>query len=193
MFNHASCGLAALSVLCAVSAHAQVRVDPNAIRPLPDARLQGHTPVARLVCNVDPAITRVTLTKGTGYGDLRVTAVVTNLGADAWRSGSEQQNVTVNVRNNGTGHDFGGVYRLGGAAAPGRPLGTISTPMIPRAVDGGEFAGEVVVRIGYDPDISIDANPCNNDANTANNVVTIDNGAIGAFMRSSDRTLVIDY
>lgn len=165
------------------------QVDPRLVRPTPRITpTPRFTPLPVRPCRVDPAVGTITLIKGPRRGMLRVSYTVNNLGTSAWRSGPNQQNVTVSVKNNNTGRTQRFTQRLPGAApARGLMLRT-ATPFIPNAVDDFEFGGTVEIRIGYDPDIAIDGNDCNNDINMANNRRVIDTRQIMAFMNSRDRT-----
>lgn len=138
-------------------------------------------------CHVDPAIGAVTLTKGAG-GDVSVTYEVLNRGRQAWASGPNQQQVTVRVTNANTGRSFRETQLLAGAAAPRASMGRFSTPMIRNAFDDFEFGGDVEVQIGYDPDIFIDGNRCNDDAAQANNVLRISNAQVASFLGSTARS-----
>jgi hypothetical protein len=172
---------AALALLVVGSAGAQ----PITPQPIHNHYLPGsvqphiNTP---LTCNVDPAITNVNLTKMPDRTTVRVTVTIKNNGRDAWRSGSNQQNFTVDVHNNNTNHSVTQTVLLPANAAAGTTMITQSTPFIPNAFDNFEFGGYVDVRIGYDPDILLDSNICNDDANASNNHFRIEREQVMAFM-----------
>jgi hypothetical protein len=60
-----------------------------------------------------------------------------------------------------------------------------ASPFLTDASDDFGFGGEVEVSIAYDPDILIDGNRCNDDANAGNNVMRVDGTQIRAFRRST--------
>ncbi|MEG3181847.1 hypothetical protein [Sphingomonas sp. LT1P40] len=147
------------------------------------------TPIPRLTpepfrpCRVDPQIRSITLTKVGGMKNkIQVSFDVYNNGSTAWRSGANQQNVTLCVRNGSTGAVYTVTRALpAGAPAGGRML-TFTTPVIPNAFDTFEFSGTVDVQISYDPDIAIDGNKCNDDTNSANNRREISARMVQAFL-----------
>jgi hypothetical protein len=183
----------AVACIVSVTAEAQIRLPagaqiapnrqlppgfgtPDAFRPLP------------LTCQVDPAIRSVTLTKGSRPGQVRISYEVANLGRSAWASAPGQQGVQLVARNANTGGEFTHHQAVAGRAAPGAVMARFASPMIANAFDDFEFGGHVDVSIGYDPDIVIDGNACNDDSNAANNRLRIDNGAILGFMRGTARS-----
>lgn len=135
-------------------------------------------------CAVDPAVTAVTLTKG-GDRQVSISYEVTNRGRSDWSSGARQQNVSLVARNGNTGRAFRNTQRLTEAAAARSRMASYASPFITDAFDDFEFGGEVEVSIAYDPDILIDGNRCNDDANAGNNVMRVDGTQIMAFLRSS--------
>lgn len=136
-------------------------------------------------CHVDPAITSVTLTKSGGIKEKIIVAFeVTNLGRSAWRSGANQQNVTLTVRNGNTGRTYTVTRPLPASAAPGARMLTFTSPVIPNAFDTFEFSGTVDIQIAYDPDIAIDGNRCNDDANPGNNRKQVTDRQVSAFLAS---------
>ena len=76
-----------------------------------------------------------------------------------------------------TGVPIGG-RRFARGARVGR---VVSTP-IANAFDPFEFSGTVEMSLSFDPDIAIDSNACNNDANAANNTFRIDGAGVQAFL-----------
>ncbi len=185
----AICAMALLTL--AGSAAAQVtlppgtQITPQQQLPLPRG---GWRPTLPALCQVDPAIVSVTLTKGTAARSVTISYEVRNLGRSAWTSGANQQNVGIVARNANTGRAFRASQNLPGAAAAGARMLAFTTPAIPEAFDDFEWGGTVDVIIGYDPDIYIDSNDCNDDSNSANNRVHIDYAVILGFMRGTART-----
>ena len=159
------------------------------IQPGPRGPFQPqHTPMLQPACRPDPAITSVTLTKGSHPLDVQISYTIANLAPTLWHSGPNQQNVTLTAHNANTNHSFTDT-RLLPADAPGHAVMlTFTTPMINNAFDNFEFGGFLDVRIGYDPDILLDSNLCNDDANSANNHLRLENGAILGFMKGPMRT-----
>ncbi len=145
-------------------------------------------PTLSLYCTVDPSIVSVTLTKGARRGQVQISYEVVNAGSSAWRSGGNQQAVYLRATNANTGGVFNSERPLTAAAAAGASMQRFTTPMINNAFDDFEFAGSLDLRIGYDPDILIDGNRCNDDADTGNNVVHLDNGDILGFMNGPARS-----
>lgn len=140
-------------------------------------------------CRVDPAITSITLTKVGGSKERIIVAFeVVNQGRSAWSSGPGQQNVSLKVRNGNTGREFTTTRPLPERAAAGGRMLSFTSPVIPNAFDTFEFGGTVDVQIGYDPDIAIDARPCNNDANAANNRKQITTRQVNGFLNAAAAT-----
>ncbi len=176
------------SVIATVSIAASAMAGPIAPKgiipahPLP----AGTTfPGLSLTCTVDPAIVSVTLTKGARRGQVRISYEIRNLGRSTWRSGANQQGAHLRAVNGNTGGVFSSDRPLPGTAAAGAVMQRFTTPMIENAFDDFEFGGHVELAITYDPDILIDGNRCNDDANTANNTFRIENGDILAFMNGA--------
>lgn len=163
-------------------------IAPKGITPNRNIPIGTTLPVLSALCTPDPAIVSVTLTKGARRGQVQISYVVANLGSSAWRSGAEQQGVHLRAVNANTGGVFVSDRPLTGAAAAGATMQRFTTPMINNAFDDFEFAGSLDLRIGYDPDILIDGNRCNDDANDGNNVVHLDNGDILGFMNGPARS-----
>ncbi|MBX9575240.1 MAG: hypothetical protein K2X07_06340 [Caulobacteraceae bacterium] len=167
---------------------AGTRIDPTAgPGNISSFQPRGGFVIRDAACHVDPAIGAVTLTKG-GGGDVSISYEVLNRGRQAWASGPRQQQVTVRVTNANTGRTFTETEALAEAAAPRGGMGRFTTPMIRNAFDDFEFGGDVEVEIGYDPDITIDGNRCNDDAATANNVLRVSNAQVSAFLGSTARS-----
>lgn len=173
----------AASLIAAGGALAQVQRPPGAppIEPAPTVPL--GTPM--LTCNVDLDVTSVTLTKTSTPGAVRVTYEIHNVGRSAFASSAGQQQATLAVRNNNTGNVVTRTRALGTRAAAGARLARVSTSTIANAFDTHEFAGTVDVSIAFDPDIAIDGNACNDDANAANNRLTITTEQVWAFISGS--------
>ena len=163
-------------------------ITPKGIKPVATVPAGVRLPQLSLYCTVDPAIVSVTLTKGARRGQVQISYEVVNAGASAWRSGANQQGMHLRAVNANTGGVFAIDRALTGSAGPGATMQRFSTPMINNAFDDFEFAGSLDLRIGYDPDILIDGNRCNDDADTANNVVHLDNGDILGFMNGPARS-----
>jgi hypothetical protein len=159
-------------------------ITPKTITPV--YRLpEGAAPVAVFTCDVDPSIVSVTLTKGARRGEVRISYEIANTGGSAWRSGANQQGVHLVAVNGNTGGTFASDRPLTGMAAPGATMQRFTTPLIRNAFDDFEFGGHVALNIGYDPDIYIDGNRCNDDTDQANNTFRIENGEILAFMNGA--------
>lgn len=191
VFMHKSLIVAALTAaLFAGVAAAQVQLPPGAVRPTPQQQLPpGATPRIRPACGggVDLAITNATLYKLSRPGDARVEFEIYNLGPGEWNSGARQQMANLVVRNGASGHEYTmtqvpiGGRRFASGARVGR---VISTP-IASAFDTFEFSGAVEMSLSFDPDIAIDGNDCNNDANASNNTFSIDSAGVQAFLGGS--------
>lgn len=140
-------------------------------------------------CRVDPAIISIMLTKAGGNKERIIVAFeVVNQGRSAWSSGPGQQSVSLKVRNGNTGREFTTTRPLPERVAAGGRMLSFTSPVIPNAFDTFEFGGTVDVQIGYDPDIAIDARPCNNDANAANNRKQITTRQINGFLNAAAAT-----
>lgn len=163
-------------------------ITPRGVTPAYSLPAGATLPTLSLYCTVDPAIVSVTLTKGARRGQVQISYEVVNAGASAWRSGSNQQGVHLKAVNANTGGVFSSDRALTGSAGAGAVMQRFTTPMINNAFDDFEFAGSLDLRIGYDPDILIDGNRCNDDADTGNNVVHLDNGDILGFMNGPARS-----
>ena len=176
------------SVIATVSIAASAMagpIAPKGVTPAFQLPPGSTLPVASLYCTVDPTIVSVTLTKGARPGQVRISYEVANAGSSAWRSGANQQGVHLRAVNANTGRAFVSDRPLTGAAAAGATMQRFTTPLINNAFDNFEFAGSLDLQIGYDPDILIDGNRCNDDANTGNNVVHLDNSDNLAFMNGT--------
>lgn len=176
------------SVIATVSVAASAMagpIAPKGVTPAFQLPPGSTIPSAALYCTVDPSIISVTLTKGARRGQVKISYEIANAGASAWRSGANQQGVHLRAVNANTGGVFTLDRPLTGAAAAGASMQRFTTPTINNAFDDFEFAGSLDLRIGYDPDILIDGNRCNDDANTGNNVFRLDNGDILAFMNGA--------
>lgn len=173
------------------AAAAQVQLPPGTPRPTPQQQLPpGTTPRPELqirpACGgaVDLAITSATLYKLSTPGSARVEFDIYNLGPGEWNSGARQQMANLVVRNGASGREYTmtnvpiGGRRFARGARVGR---VVSTP-IANAFDTFEFSGTVEMSIVFDPDIAIDSNACNNDANAANNTFRIDSAGVQAFL-----------
>jgi hypothetical protein len=163
-------------------------ITPQSIKPLPyrpSPTLLGPVfpgPAPLAICDVDPAIASITLTKGARAGDVRVTYEVVNRGRAAWRSGAGQQVVLVKTVNGNTGETFDLNRALPTSAGSGATMQRGATPMIAHAFDSFEFGGTVDVSVVYDPDIYIDGNACNDDRRSGNNTASIDAASVFAFV-----------
>ena len=180
-----------LTLLLAGSALAQVQLPPGTqIRPGPSLPPGTPTPTIPLAiaCNVDPAIVSVTLTKGSRARQVRIRYEIRNLGRSAWASGANQQGAHLVAHNGNTGRDFTNHRPLPGATPAGARMTLFTSPFINEAFDDFEFGGHLDLAITYDPDIVIDGNACNDDANAANNHLRIENAAILGFMRGAARS-----
>lgn len=177
------------SLLATVSVAASAMAEPFTPMKAPafDARPAGFAPPT-LACVADPAIASVTLTKGARRGQVSISYVVVNAGASPWRSGANQQAVYLNAVNGNTGRAFTTTRTLTASAPSGGLMQRFTTPMITSAFDDFEFGGHLDLMLSYDPDIYIDGNCANDDRNSDNNRVHIDNGEILAFMNGAARS-----
>jgi hypothetical protein len=175
------------SVIATVSISATAMAGPVPSKTItPVFRLpEGPAPVAVFTCDVDPSIVSVTLTKGARRGEVRISYAIANTGGSAWRSGANQQGVTLTAVNGNTGGTYSSDRPLTGAAAPGATMLRYTTPVIRNAFDDFEFGGHVELAVTYDPDIYIDGNRCNDDTDQANNAFRIETGEILAFMNGA--------
>lgn len=172
------CALALMFML-AGSAMAQPVINPRQIGPQLPPGVQPHVNL-QTTCNVDPSITNVYLTRTSATSrSVRVWATIVNVGRDAWRSGANQQNINIVVYN-----ERGGAERvtqlLPGAAAAGASMLTPTTSFIALGP-----LSTVDVRIVYDPDILLDSNICNDDANNDNNHSRLEVAQVQGFLRST--------
>ena len=189
MFKSVFSATCAAALIMVGSAVAQIQLPPGTpINPGPSLPPGTPLPTIPMACQVDPAIVRITLTKGAQRGQVRISYEIRNLGRSAWRSGANQQGAHLIAHNGNTGTDFVSHRPLPAAAAAGARMTLYASPMINNAFDDFEFGGHVDLSIGYDPDIAIDGNTCNDDANAANNHKRIENAAILGFMRGTART-----
>jgi hypothetical protein len=165
------------------------QIKPLPYRPgpvLPGPVLPG--PVLPAICDVDPAVASITLTKGARQGEVRISYEIVNRGRSAWRSGSGQQVVSLKAVNGNTGETYDLDRALTTSAAGGATMLRASTPMLSYPFDTFEFGGTVDVAIAYDPDILIDANCCNDDRRSGNNTASIDSATVFAFVKGSATT-----
>jgi hypothetical protein len=183
--------VAAASAIAALSISANAQLDPKFQKRLPHVGQGiplGHEPMLKPVCHPDPAITGVMLTKGSAPLQVQISYTITNVASSAWHSGTNQQNVTLTAHNANTNHTFTDTRPLPGDAAGGAQMLNFTTPMIDGAFDNFEFGGFLDLRISYDPDILLDSNPCNNDANLGNNHFRLENSQILGFMKGTARS-----
>jgi hypothetical protein len=187
MTNLNAAMLCGLATLMSVGALAEPRPDQpggvSAKKGVPDATSRA------IACAVDPAITRITLSKGKSPGSVRVTVDTRNMGRSAWSSGPRQQVLSLSVRNGNTGAVSAHSWPLAASAAAGASMGSFTTPMITNAFDSFEFRGIVNASISYDPDIRIDGNACNDDSNAANNVKDVTDGQVADFLASKSSSM----
>ena len=166
-------------------------IAPQSIKPLPyrpGPTLSGPVlpgPTLPAICDVDPAIASITLTKGARAGDVRISYEIVNRGRAAWRSGAEQQQVNLKTVTGNTSETYDLNRALTASAAGGATMLRASTPMLSYPFDTFEFGGTVDVSIAYDPDILIDANSCNDDRRSGNNTASIDSASVFAFVQGS--------
>jgi hypothetical protein len=113
---------------------------------------------------------------------------ITNVGTSGeWKSGPEQQAAYFTLHKGNSLPDVTGSYKIPYSGGPGVELANFNTGEY--AVDKASMraAGYIDVRIGFDPDIAIDNNLCNDDSNPANNHVRIPGAAVADFYASADR------
>jgi hypothetical protein len=161
--------------------------DPGADqRPLPKIPPQNIPPQT---CQVDPAIVELILTKVGERNLLTIQVKVSNLGRSAWASGDRQQSVRVVARNSKTGRVSSHRQALPGSAGANSAMTAFTTPVITDIFDGGgAYYNTVDAEIGYEPDIIIDGNDCNDDSNKTNNRRTIGVKQVSAFIQSAAST-----
>lgn len=185
-------GLAAsIALLCmTVAGGAQTPTQPNA--PLPKEAMKPTPPLKPLppgplvTCNVDPAIVRIYLNKGRRPNEISIRYDVLNLGRSTWRSGPNQAQATITTKNANTGAvTYTHTRALPTMIDGGRTMLLQTTPTRTDYFDTFEFGGTVEVSIAYDPDILMDANRCNDDANTANNTFSLTADQVLGFMRGT--------
>ena len=175
---HKSLLAASLAAALSLGA-ASAQVPGGAITPArPDLRI-------RPACGgrVDLAITSATLFKLARPGSVRVEFDIYNLGPGEWNSGA-QQVANLVAHNGASGRDYTMTSVPVGArrfAAGERVAHVVSTP-INGAFDPLEFGGTVQMTLSFDPDILLDSNPCNDDANPANNTFAIDSAGVQSFL-----------
>jgi hypothetical protein len=141
-----------------------------------------------MVCQVDPAIASVTLTKGSRPRQVSVAYEIVNRGRSRWQSPANAQNVVLDLLNLNTRRSYHNMQPLPGDIPAGGRMIRFVTPMIDDALDDLEFAGTLDLRINYSPDMLNDGNLCNDDFSAANNHLRIDNATLIRFMRSKART-----
>ncbi|KTE10753.1 hypothetical protein [Sphingopyxis sp. H115] len=172
--------LLSLAATMAVSTSAAPRPDaPDKATP---AKPRPKFDPPGVICQGDPAISRINLIKGAAPGSVTVTVETRNQGTGAWRSRAGQQVLAVMVRNGNTGAVSRHSWPLHARAEAGTSMGTYGTPLIRDAFDTFEFRGTVEAKISYDPDILIDGNSCNDDRNMANNVRRVSDSEVGRFL-----------
>lgn len=181
------------AVLLAGPASAQIQPQGPIIQPnqrLPDSARDNLRIRPPCGGTVDLAITNITLYKLTRPGDVRVEYEIYNLGPGEWNSREGQQIANLTVQNGASGNNYTltnvpiGMRRYARNVRVGR---VISTP-IRNAFDTFEFSGWVEASLGFDPDIAIDGNVCNDDSNSANNTFRIEPGQVQAFLGGSARS-----
>ena len=183
------------AALFAGAAAAQVQLPPGTPRPTPQQQVPG-TPRPELqirpACGgaVDLAITAATLYKLSTPGSARVEFDIYNMGPGEWNSGARQQMANLVVRNGASGAEYTMTQvPIGGRRyARGERVGRVVSTPIANAFDPFEFSGTVEMSLSFDPDIAIDANPCNNDANAANNTFSINSAGVQAFLGGTARS-----
>ncbi|MDP1528607.1 MAG: hypothetical protein Q8M05_04425 [Rhodoferax sp.] len=178
----------AFTTLLTGAAMAQDRL-PSGIQVAPPRLPAGAVPRTDfripVRCQVNPGVASVTLTKGSRRGQVSVSYEIINQGRSAWVSGARQQGVNLLAYNGNTGRTYRNHQAMPGSAAAGGTMLRFSSPYISNAFDDFEFGGHVDVSISYDPDIYIDGNDCNDDSNSANNRVRIENADILGFMQGT--------
>jgi hypothetical protein len=169
----------------ALSAQPVFRKPPEPVRPgLPAPKLD---PKQFQTCHVDPAIGNVIVTKVSPRSTtVRITVEVINVGPSAWVSGANQQSVRIEARNGRTRATFRDKQPLAANVEAGGRMIYYTTAKIPDAFDNFEWGGNLLVSIGYDPDITIDGNDCNDDRDLTNNRKEIGFDGISAVMGSDE-------
>lgn len=170
-----------------VSAEPVFRKPPEPVRPGTPSPKVEPKPIP--ICDVDLAIGRVTITKiASGSSTVRITVETINQGQSSWSSGANQQSLSIIARNGRTGAEFRDKWPMATYAEPGTGLVRL-TGNISDAFDRSKLGGSLRVFIGYEPDIMIDGNDCNDDRDLSNNRKQIDSDRISAFMNSSELSL----
>jgi hypothetical protein len=144
-----------------------------------------------LVCRPDLTISRIVLTRsGPTRNVVSVSVEVRNIGRDSFTSDPRQAGVSAALTNGNTN----GVTNLDLGSLAEVPAGStrihngVSTTM---PFDTFEFGGEVRAAINYDPDITMDGQPCNDDAVYANNTFAISNDRVRAWLGTSNNRLEV--
>ncbi|MGH6683695.1 MAG: hypothetical protein ACRECA_07190, partial [Pseudolabrys sp.] len=154
--------------MTAIIASAAAGTLPDIAKPLPHVgpQIQPGLPGGTIptVCRPDPAVTSITVTKTATPGQVQVSYVITNMGTQ-WRSGANQQNVTLQIHNNNTNRTVTDTKLLPATAATGAVMFSFAVLPPAGALDDTEFGSWIDLRIVYDPDITLDSNPCNDDVN----------------------------
>lgn len=120
---------------------------------------------------IDPAVTDIafTLIKQNSGDKLRITVKIKNLGLKAYESGNNQQNVQLWEEYSSTNRKMVKVFPFQNIN------GEVSQTFVyerPAFKPSDEFPPNYTAMIVYDPDIKIDNNLNNDDANASNNKLT---------------------
>jgi hypothetical protein len=167
-------------------------VTPSAsgpLTPLPKGVQDKMRPA--LACRPDLTITRIVLTRsGPTRNIISVSVEVKNIGRDNFVSDPRQAGVSAVLTNGSTSGvtnlDLGSLAQVNAGSA--RILNAVTSSM---PFDTFEFGGEVRASINYDPDITMDGQPCNDDAVYANNAFAISNDAVRAWLGTANNRLEV--
>jgi hypothetical protein len=144
-----------------------------------------------ITCRPDLTISRIILTRsGPTRSVVTVSVEVKNIGTGSFVSDPRQAGVSAVLTNGNTNGrinlDLGSIGELSGSAA--RIYNGVSRTM---PFDTFEFGGEVSANIGYDPDILLDGQPCNDDPVYANNSFAISNDRVRAWLGTTSNRLEV--
>ena len=173
----ATWGLFALMMVISQNLNAQIRLTPEQQRQLNDATRpkapKGLSLPQTPTPGIDPAITEVSIkelsrtprTRGSGFQNPEITVSIKNIGTRNFTSSPRQQGVLV-YKDGRTIQNFTFTNLAVGQ--------TLKFTFRPGRIYGGEFPSKFEFMITYDPDIFIDSNPNNDDANMNNNQRSLD-------------------
>ncbi len=184
-------GLATIALAAPPAAPTAQTIDPALVNPSILPKGVSDKMPRPVVCLPDLAITQIILTRsGPTRSVVSVSVEVKNIGTGSFVSDPRQAGVSAVLTNGNTNArtnlNLGSIAELSGGAS--RIYNGLSTTM---PFDTFEFGGEVSANIGYDPDILIDGQPCNDDRVFANNAFMINNDTIRAWLGSTRNRVAV--